>query len=198
MSVCGVVKAIVLNQREGRPTKIQDLASALLLGRKECIDAVQMANEQLKGIGYEICPGSTPRLDHKGVPLEVDMQTSSYTHLLGSFAKCDFIFLIKTLECTPLENTNVNRDVEPIAILAMLIMLNGSDLEYTKALHSMEEVYPKDSEEILKRVLGQKYLRRYKRKEVQWVRLGWRFFFEFPEFAPEKILKKLQKAPMHQ
>ncbi|KAI5190593.1 hypothetical protein NECID01_1034 [Nematocida sp. AWRm77] len=186
MSVHALVQYVVSCVREGKHARVADMQHALHLDRAKCVDALQLARDHFLEMGYALVPGSCARVSLEGEVLSPEKTTAEYTHVLASFAKCDFVYLAKDLACCAHEVLGINEYAAEIAYLAALIFLNGRDLEYTRAVWALEEV--QRTEEVLKYGISHKYVKKYKKQESVWVRLGWKFFFEYPDFKPEKYL----------
>lgn len=189
MSIQSVVQSIIGSASEGRPARVAEMMGALQLTRKECLAALGLAREHLFELGYQLLPGSAARVNAQEEPITPDKLTSDYTHRLTSFAKCDFVYLTKRMGEPSAAVLRVNRYVSEIAYLAMVLWLNGQDIEYEKGVAALAEIGR--TEEVLKYGLAQRYLKRYRRQDIFWLRLGWKFFFEYPGFSAEGYLGSL-------
>lgn len=181
------VSACLASEKEA---KISEIAAALEMSRKECIEKLLIWDTQLREIGYALIPVSAARIDAKEHLLSLDSTTTEYTHVLSSFSRCDHVCLIKTRACTEEEVYRVTKNVHWIVFTACIINLNGSDIEYSKVVRALERAG--ETEETLKQIVKKKYLRKYTKNEVAWLRIGWRFFVEYPGFSFTTYIQRLR------
>ncbi|KAI5137668.1 hypothetical protein NEAUS07_2096 [Nematocida ausubeli] len=172
--------------RKGRNAKISEITETLQITRKECMDSLHLIAEQLEPMGYILVPGYTSRVDASGKALLPDENTMNYTHKAESLKKCDFVYITKKEECTEEENMYINEHVSEILYVFMVLYLNGSELQYEKVLGAMKKI--ERDEDTMKELINKKYFYKKKRNDEHFIRPGWKFFIEFPDFSPEEYL----------
>ncbi|KAI5187552.1 hypothetical protein NEHOM01_2264 [Nematocida homosporus] len=192
MSVHSVLEAALPSFREGRMARIRDIQTVTQLGRKEVEESLQLASAQLEGCGYRLLPGSVSRVDMEGRVILPDRLVSEYTHVLSSFSRCDFVYLVKDRAVRSEDVERICPDAQSLVVLVTLIGLQGPETSQEWLVAAANAVGI--SEETVTKAVQGKWLARYKRGEEWLVRTGWRFFFEFPEFSIEKYLELLHKT----
>ncbi|KAI5192268.1 hypothetical protein NEMIN01_1920 [Nematocida minor] len=192
MSAHCILLHILAEFRKGKNTKISELAESMQISRQECISSLQLLVSQLEELGYTLLSGHTSRIDESGKTLSPDATTVQYTHLSESFKKCDFVYLVKTRECTEEENEFVNRHVSEIVFVYTVLYLNGSEMEYERVVSALWQIGGK--EELLKEIISKKYFNKKKRNEEFFVRPCWKFFLEFPKFSPQEYIASLKSS----
>jgi len=190
MGVQEVVKYIVACHRDGEGAKVAEIGERMQLGRKEAEEVLRQAEEQVKELGYRIVGVGKERVDGKGEAIPLEKSVEDYTYVV-EIGKSDAVYIVRDSENTLEENREINERMEDVGLAAMLVILNGGEIEREKLVCFMEEMGR--GEDVLNELIGRKYLKRYARKVSQVVRLGWKFFCEFPEFSAEKYVEALRR-----
>ncbi|KAH9386835.1 uncharacterized protein NEMAJ01_1731 [Nematocida major] len=192
MSTHSVLLRVLEAFRKGRKARVVEIAESLQITKKECVDSLYLLESQLEEIGYSLRPGTSSRVDREGKSLPSESTGIEYTHLAESFKKCDFVFLVKKFECSEDANRFVNENVAVIVYAYMVLYLNGSETEYSRVEEALRQIGK--CPEILKEIVGRKYFYKRKRNDGHFLRPGWRFFLEFPEFSPQEYLAALRAS----
>ncbi|OAG30043.1 hypothetical protein NEIG_01076 [Nematocida sp. ERTm5] len=192
MSAQSVLWHILGLFRKGRNTKISEITEALQISRKECIDTLYLVAEQLDTMGYVLIPGSTTRTNSEGKVLAPEDTTVQYTQKAESLKKCDFVYIAKKKECTEDENQYITKYVSDIVYVYTVIYLNGCELQYERVLSALQQMGR--SEEVMREMISKKYFYKKKKNEEYFIRPGWKFFMEFPDFSPEEYLAAMKSS----
>lgn len=194
MSARAILLNILSEFRKGKCTKISDLTDSMKINKKECIDSLYLVASQLNDIGYMLIPGHTGRVDANEKLLCQEATTTEYTHRSDSFKKCDFVYVIKANESSEEENKFINEYISEIVYVYTVLYLNASEIEYERVANMLLQIG--GSEEGLKHIINRKYFIKKKRNNEYFLRPGWKFYLEFPNFSVQEYIASLKAASL--